>query len=152
MTQGDWEQRCQKRAATCDAYRVAKQQRMAARRALEWIGTSKPRLVLDMKYQTFFLKSTSTPWCIFMNSLCKECTYSRVRSVYVLVLPLSRDPTPREESWSQIGEPVPPINFVQYIICTHHNTLCEVLTTSVKAFGSLVMYRSINTFLSCFCM
>jgi len=33
--------------------RVANQQRMAARRALEWIGILKAQLVLDMKYQTF---------------------------------------------------------------------------------------------------
>ena len=39
------ERRHQKRAATRDAYRVAKQQKMAARRALEWIGTSKAQLV-----------------------------------------------------------------------------------------------------------
>jgi len=39
------EQKRQKRAATRDAYRVSNQQRMAARRALEWIGTSKARLV-----------------------------------------------------------------------------------------------------------
>ena len=45
----------QKRAATHGAYRVTNQQRMAARRALEWIGTSKAWLVLDMKYQTCFL-------------------------------------------------------------------------------------------------
>ena len=37
-----------------DVYRVAKQQRMAARRALEWIGTLKAQLVLDMKYQTCY--------------------------------------------------------------------------------------------------
>ena len=36
--------KCQKWAATHDAYRVTNQQRMTARRALEWI--------LDMKYQT----------------------------------------------------------------------------------------------------
>ena len=33
------------------AYRIANQQRMAARRALEWIGVSKPGWFLDMKYQ-----------------------------------------------------------------------------------------------------
>ena len=65
--------------------------------------------------------------------------------VCILVFPLSPDPTPRQESWSQVGELVPPINFVQYIIHTHHNTPCEGLTTSVKAIGSLVMYRNINT-------
>ena len=42
----------QKRAATCDAYRVANQQRMAARRVLEWITTLKAQLDLKMKYQT----------------------------------------------------------------------------------------------------
>ena len=42
-------------AATRDAYRVAKQQRVTARRALEWIGTSKAcGWFLDMKYQTCF--------------------------------------------------------------------------------------------------
>jgi len=39
------------------AYRVANQQRMAARRALEWIGASKPGWFLDMKYHT-----CSPPW------------------------------------------------------------------------------------------
>jgi len=37
----DQEWKCQKQAPTCDAYRVTDQQRMAARRALVWIGTSK---------------------------------------------------------------------------------------------------------------
>jgi len=46
----DRERECQKRAATHVAYRVANQQRMAARRAFEWIGMLKARL--DMKYQT----------------------------------------------------------------------------------------------------
>ena len=41
----DQKRKCQKRAATCGAYRVANQQRMAARRALEWIGASKVRLL-----------------------------------------------------------------------------------------------------------
>jgi len=40
------EQNRQKQAATRDAYRVANQQRMAAKRALEWIRTSKAWLVL----------------------------------------------------------------------------------------------------------
>jgi len=53
--------------------------------------------------------------------------------VCILVLPLSPDPTPPVESKSQFGEPVPPIDLQQYIICTHHNTPCEVLTTSFKA-------------------
>ena len=34
------------------AYRVANQQGMAARRALEWITASKPGWLLDMKYHT----------------------------------------------------------------------------------------------------
>jgi len=50
----DQEGRHQKRAAIHDAYRVAKQQRTAARRALEWIGMLKAQLVLDMKYQTCY--------------------------------------------------------------------------------------------------
>ena len=40
--------------ASRGTYRVAIQQRMAARRALEWIGTLKAQLVLDMKYQTCY--------------------------------------------------------------------------------------------------
>ena len=39
------------------AYRVTNQQRMAARRALEWIGASKPAWFLDMKYHTCFIQS-----------------------------------------------------------------------------------------------
>ena len=38
------------------AYRVTNQQGMATRRALEWIGASKPGWFLDMKYQTCFFK------------------------------------------------------------------------------------------------
>ena len=46
-----------KQAATCDAYRATNQLRMAARRALEWIGMFKgPAVILDMKYQTFFFR------------------------------------------------------------------------------------------------
>ena len=41
----DQEQKRQKRAATSGAYRVTNQWRIAARRALEWIETSKDRLV-----------------------------------------------------------------------------------------------------------
>ena len=42
--------------------------------------------------------------------------------VCILVFPLSPDLTPPVEGQSQFGEPVPPINFVQDIVCTHHNT------------------------------
>jgi len=45
----------QKRAATCGAYRVANQQRMAARRALEWIRMSKGRLVFRYEISDLFL-------------------------------------------------------------------------------------------------
>jgi len=38
-----------KRAATHDAYRVTSEQRIAARRALEWIGMSKAWL--DFRYE-----------------------------------------------------------------------------------------------------
>ena len=48
------EQKHQKRAATCDAYRVANQQRMASRRALEWIGTSKAWLVFRYEISDLF--------------------------------------------------------------------------------------------------
>ena len=65
--------------------------------------------------------------------------------VCILVFLLSPDLTPPEESQSQFGEPVPPINFVQDIVCTHHNMPHEVLIASVKAFGSLVMSGSIST-------
>ena len=54
--------------------------------------------------------------------------------VCILVLPLSPDLAPLEESLSQFAEPVPPI---QYIVCTHYSTPHEVLIASVKAFGSL---------------
>jgi len=47
--------KCQKQAATCGAYRVANQQRMAARRALEWIGTLKARLVFRYEISDLFL-------------------------------------------------------------------------------------------------
>ena len=42
----DQDRKCQKQAATRGAYRVTNQQRMAARRALEWIGTLKAQLVI----------------------------------------------------------------------------------------------------------
>ena len=41
----DREQKHQKRVATRDAYRVTNQWRIAAKRALEWIGTLKAWLV-----------------------------------------------------------------------------------------------------------
>jgi len=43
--EADREQKRQNQGATCGAYRVADQQRMAARRALEWIGASEAWLV-----------------------------------------------------------------------------------------------------------
>ena len=43
--EADRERKHQKRAATRGAYRITNQQRMAVRRALEWIRTSKARLV-----------------------------------------------------------------------------------------------------------
>ena len=52
LRKADQEQKRQKRAATRDAYRVANQRRMAARRALEWIRCQRPVWCLDMKYQT----------------------------------------------------------------------------------------------------
>ena len=61
--------------------------------------------------------------------------------VCILVFPLSPDLTPPVESQSQFGEPVPPISFVQDIICTCHNTPPEVLFMSVKAF-KLVMSKN----------
>jgi len=42
--EADWERKRQKRAAIHGAYRLANQQTMAARRALEWIWTSKARI------------------------------------------------------------------------------------------------------------
>jgi len=52
----DHEWKHQKQAATCDAYRVTNQQRMAARRALEWIGMSKAWLVFRYEISEFFLQ------------------------------------------------------------------------------------------------
>jgi len=48
--EADQEQKRHKQTATCDAYGVANQQKMATRRALEWIRTSKPWLVF--RYET----------------------------------------------------------------------------------------------------
>jgi len=74
----DQEQKRQKRAATRDAYKVANKQRMAARRALEWIGMLKARLVFRYEtsdllimpcstsdwYNRFKLKTVTTDlWC-----------------------------------------------------------------------------------------
>ena len=59
--------------------------------------------------------------------------------VCILVFPLSPALIPPVESESQFGDPVPPINLQQYIICTHHNTPPEVLIASVKA---LVMSKN----------
>ena len=47
--------RCEQLLAGPSAYRVANQQRMAARRALEWIRALKPGWFLDMKYQTCYI-------------------------------------------------------------------------------------------------
>jgi len=44
----------QKRAATHDAYKVTNQQRMAARRALEWIRASKAQLVFRDEISDLF--------------------------------------------------------------------------------------------------
>jgi len=56
--------------------------------------------------------------------------------VCTLVLPLSPNLTPPVESQSQFGRPVPPIIFVQDIVCTHP---MRFLFTSVKA---LVMSKN----------
>ena len=52
--EADQEWKYQKQAATRDAYRVANQQRMAARRVLEWIGTSKAQLVFRYEISDLF--------------------------------------------------------------------------------------------------
>ena len=50
-------------------HRVANQQRIAARRALEWIRASKPSWFLDMKYHT----------CLQMQHVrCRPCTNAEV--------------------------------------------------------------------------
>ena len=59
--EADRKRKRQKRAATHGVYRVANQQRMAARRALDWIGTSKARLVFryeisDLYHNMFIQK------------------------------------------------------------------------------------------------
>jgi len=48
---------CQNWTATHDAYRVANQQRMAARRALEWIGTPKAWLAFRYKISRLIFQS-----------------------------------------------------------------------------------------------
>ena len=52
--EADQERTRQKRAATRGAYRVANRERMAARRALEWIGTYKARLVFRYEISDLF--------------------------------------------------------------------------------------------------
>ena len=51
--EADQEWKCQKWAATHDAYRAANWLRMTGRRALEW-NVWRPGSFLDMKYQTFY--------------------------------------------------------------------------------------------------
>jgi len=52
--EADRKQKRQKRTATRGAYRVTNQQRMAARRALEWIRTSKAWLVFRYEISDLF--------------------------------------------------------------------------------------------------
>jgi len=52
--EADRRRKHQKRPATHIAYRVTNQQRMAARRALEWIRTSKARLVFRYEISDLF--------------------------------------------------------------------------------------------------
>jgi len=59
--EADQERRRQKRAATCDTYRITKQQRMAARRAL---GTSKARLVFRYEISDLFAE---VAFCHFLG-------------------------------------------------------------------------------------
>jgi len=49
------EQKRQKQAATRDAYRVTNQQRMATRRALEWIRMLKAQLVFRHEISDLFM-------------------------------------------------------------------------------------------------
>jgi len=50
----DQEWKHQNRAAARGAYRVTDQQRMAARRALEWIGASEAQLVFRYEISDLF--------------------------------------------------------------------------------------------------
>ena len=74
--------KCQKWAATHYSYRIANQQRMAARRALEWIRTSQAWLVFryEISYLFSLLHSFSCiqdmpPFCVLLsNSVCSSPT------------------------------------------------------------------------------
>ena len=97
-------------------------------------------IVSDHSFFFFFPEGLITPQVTYLREgpLQGTCMFTG-EGVCILVFPLSPDPTPPVESQSQFGEPVPPIVFVQDIICTHHNTPHEVLIASVKA---LVMSKN----------
>ena len=57
----DPERKCQKRAATHDAYSVAKSTEIAARRALEWIATLKAPLVFRYEISDLSLQQPHSP-------------------------------------------------------------------------------------------
>ena len=92
MREAGQEQKRQKRAATRDAYRVSNQQRMAARRALEWIGTSKAWLAFRYEISDLFLNffiimkfgyqylfpTTSTPLVIIANPIISTTLHNCV--------------------------------------------------------------------------
>ena len=89
----DWECKHQKQAATRGIYRVANQQRMAARRALEWMGALKAQLVLDMKYQT----------CVLFFS--KKMLYGVCNSVHCVLVSGARVAyCPREKMWKHCNK------------------------------------------------
>jgi len=79
------EQRHQKGAATRDAYRVAiNQPRMAARRALEWIGMSNAWLVFRYEYQTFCVHKLTQNY--HSISATHVCTRGRKEDTEVISL------------------------------------------------------------------
>ena len=61
---------------SCGAYRVADQQRMAARRALEWIGASEARLVFRYEISDLFNKTMQYYDALhstFRSGMSSEC-------------------------------------------------------------------------------
>jgi len=68
--EADREQKRQKRAATHGAYRVANQQSLAVRRALEWIRMSKARLVFRYEISDLFEHTFQALTVVTRFSLC----------------------------------------------------------------------------------
>ena len=70
--------------ATHDTYRAANQLRMAARRALEWIGMFKGPFVLsDMNYQ--LVSETHLLSYKDLNKMVRPCCYIKPTALHVMI-------------------------------------------------------------------